>query len=113
MWWAILGLALGIIIGIFSPFSIPIQYARYTAIAILAALDSILGAAKADLENKYSSQIFLTGLIFNMILAAGITYLGDKLGLDLYIAVVVAFTFRMLLNIGKIRRHLLKRFRKR
>lgn len=113
MFWPILGIVLGITFGIIFPFSIPVQYARYTAVAILAALDSIFGAIRSDFEEKYRNSIFISGLAFNMILAALITYLGDNLGLDLYIAVVVAFTFRILLNIGKIRRHILEKFKKK
>lgn len=51
MWWAILGLILGIGIGAIFKFSIPPEYARYTAVAILAALDSVFGAVKADFED--------------------------------------------------------------
>lgn len=50
MWWAILGLILGIGTGAIFKFSIPPEYARYTAVAILAALDSVFGAVKADFE---------------------------------------------------------------
>ena len=69
MWFPALGLLIGVIIGLMFSVSIPANYARYTAIAILAALDSILGAARADLEDEYDSQIFLSGLVTNMLLA--------------------------------------------
>ena len=95
MFYGILGLLVGMLIGILAPMSIPIQFARYTAVGILGILDSILGAARADLQSKYNSTIFISGLIFNMLLAMGITYLGDRLSLDLYLAVLIVFTFRM------------------
>lgn len=109
MWYGIVGLILGIVIGFFAPLSIPIQFARYTAVGILGILDSILGAARADLQGKYDSTIFISGLLFNMILAMGITYLGDRLSLDLYLAVLIVFTFRMFKNIATIRYSFLTR----
>ncbi|MGH7499583.1 MAG: DUF1290 domain-containing protein, partial [Gemmatimonadales bacterium] len=44
---AVLFALLGILLGLVSPLTIPISYARYTAVALLAALDSIFGAFKA------------------------------------------------------------------
>lgn len=103
MWYGIIGLILGLAIGFFAPLSIPIQFARYTAVGILGIFDSILGAARADLQGKYDPTIFISGLLFNMTLAMAITYLGDRLSLDLYLAVLVVFTLRMFDNIATIR----------
>jgi len=110
MWYGFLGLIIGIVVGIIAPLSIPIQFARYTAVGILGILDSILGATRADLQGKYNSIIFISGLIFNMLLAIGITYLGDRLSLDLYLAVLIVFTFRMFSNIATIRYSFLTKF---
>ncbi len=103
MRWGIIGFLLGILLGIYAPLTIPVEYSRYTAVAILAILASILGAVRADTQGKYSNVIFISGLTANMILAALITFIGDRLGLDLYLAIVVAFTIRILQNIGIIR----------
>jgi len=110
MWFGLLGLILGIAIGIFAPLAIPVEFARYTAVGILGILDSILGAIKADLQRKYNSSIFISGLLFNMALAMIITYIGDRLGLDLYLAVLVVFTLRIFDNIATIRYSFLGRF---
>jgi len=107
MWLAILGMVLGIVFGIFAPVSLPVAYARYSAVGIVAILDSLLGAARADLQKNYNGIIFVTGLITNMILAALITYIGDRLGIDLYLGVIVAFAIRIVQNFGIIRRHIL------
>lgn len=103
MKWGIVGFLVGIVLGIYAPLAIPIEYSRYTAVAILAILDSILGAVRADLQIQYNSAIFISGLLTNMILAALITFIGDRLGLDLYLAIVIAFTIRILQNIAIIR----------
>jgi small basic protein len=110
MWFALVGIIVGIIAGSFTTFTIPVLYARYSAVAIIGILDSVIGAIRADLRGKYSAAIFGSGLISNMVLAAGITYLGDVLQIDLYLAVIVAFTIRILNNIGIIRYAFLTRF---
>jgi len=110
MWFALIGLLIGIAIGIFAPLSIPVEFARYTAVGILGILDSILGAVRADLQGKYNSSIFISGLFFNMALAILITYIGDRLGLDLYLAVLVVFTLRIFDNVATIRYSFLTKF---
>jgi len=109
MWLPALGLLGGIVIGLIFSLSIPADYARYTAIAVLAGLDSILGAARAELEGQYDNRIFISGLVTNMLLAGLLTFLGDRLGVELYFAAIVAFGARLFNNTGIIRRRLLLR----
>ena len=104
---SLLGILLGIIIGWFLPFTIPIEYTRYTAVVILGIFDALMGAIRARLtRDRYDSWIFATGLFFNTLLAVSITLLGDMLGLDLYLAATVVFTFRIFRNVGISRRAL-------
>jgi small basic protein len=110
MWWLpILGLLIGLILGAALSLTIPAEYSRYTAMAILAALDSVLGAVRAELHGEFDNRIFLTGFFANIILAGGLTYLGDRLGVELYMAAIVAFGVRMFNNLAIIRRSLLER----
>ena len=110
MWFIFVGLIIGILVGVYSPIAIPVEFARYTAVGILGIFDSILGAVRADLQKKYNNTIFLSGLFFNMILAIFITYIGDRLSLDLYLAVLVVFTLRIFQNIATIRYVFLEKF---
>ena len=112
MWLPVLGLLIGITLGMLFSWSIPASLARYTAIGILATLDSILGAARAELEGYYDNQVFLTGLVTNALLAALLTYTGDRLGVPLSDAAIVAFGIRIFTNLARIRRWLLVRWRK-
>lgn len=98
---------LGIVFGLNLPVQIPAGYARYTAVMILAALDSVLGAIKAWLNGNFENKVFLSGLLLNSLAAGALTYLGDRLGVDLYLAAIVAFGVRIFDNIAVIRRHLL------
>lgn len=103
MYLIIIGLILGLVLGAFLKVDIPPEYARYTAVAILGMLDSVFGAIRAQIEGKYDTVIFVSGLAFNMAIAVLITYFGDKLNLDLYLAILIAFTIRIFLNLGIIR----------
>ena len=104
---ALVAAVIGILLGLLSPVTIPIGYARYTAVALLAGLDSIFGAFKAYIAGSYEPRVFVTGLVTNMALAGGLTFVGDKIGVDLSIAAIVAFGVRNFNNLASIRRHYL------
>ena len=78
--------------------------------ALLAALDSIVGAARAQLEGKYNMVIFTTGFFLNAVLAGLLAYLGDRLGVPLYYAAILVFGGRLFQNLGVIRRIVLDRY---
>jgi small basic protein len=111
MWLPLIGLLVGLIIGSLFSITIPIEYARDTALAILAALDSVFGALRADMEGQYDNLVFVTGFTVNAVLAALLTFLGDRLGVELYYAAIVAFGVRMFSNLAIIRRLLIARAR--
>lgn len=111
MWWLpVLGLLIGVVLGLAFAVTVPAEYSRYTAMAILAALDSILGAVRAEMEGDFDNRIFLSGFFANIILASTLTWLGDRLGVELYIAAIVAFGVRTFNNLAIIRRRLIQRF---
>jgi small basic protein len=58
-------------------------------------------------------KIFLSGFFGNALLAALLAYIGDKLGIPLYLAAVFAFGNRLFLNFAIIRRFLLNKFSKK
>ena len=107
MWLPVIGLLVGVAISYLLSITIPAQYSRYTAMAILAASDSVLGAAQAHLEGQYDNRIFISGFCVNAILAGFLTFVGDRLGVELYYAAIVAFGVRLFNNLGMIRRHFL------
>jgi len=107
MWVPLLALVIGVAVGLQYSFTVPQEYARYTAVGILAAMDAILGAVKAELNKTYQNRIFISGLLANVALAVLLTFLGDRLGVDLSLAAIVAFGVRMFSNAAIIRRHFL------
>ena len=109
----ILGLIVGILIGVFIPYNIPSQYSTYVAVAILAALDSVFGGIAATLQKKFEMKVFLSGFFGNALLAAGLAYIGDQLGIQIYLAAIFAFGNRLFLNFAIIRRFLLNKYSKK
>lgn len=110
MWIVLIGLVTGMIIGFLTPVSIPVELSKYFAISILAGLDTSIGGLRAGLEKHFRLSIFTSGFTFNIFLAALLVYLGDLLGMDLYIAAIIVFGMRLFNNITAIRRILLDKF---
>jgi len=110
--WAIIGIILGIIIGNYIPVELPYSYTRYVSCAFLAALDSVLGAAKAGIEHKFEFKTFISGFIANGILAGFLTYIGDQLGVELYFAAVLTFGMRIFDNLTSIRHDIIASLKK-
>jgi small basic protein len=101
------GLGLGILLGLLLKVNVSFELARYLGVAILAAFDSVLGAVRAELDSVYDNRIFVSGFITNAVAAVLLTFLGDRLGLDLYIVALVTFGPRIFQNLALIRRHFL------
>ena len=100
----IVGCIIGALIGVNMP-TISYTYSGYLAIAIIAALDSVFGGITSILKKNFDMKIFLSGFFVNAILAMALTYLGQKLNLDIYLAALVVFVWRMFDNLGAIRRY--------
>lgn len=107
----LIGLIIGVLLGIFLKVDIPNTLTAYIPVAILAALDSVFGGVRASLEHKFDSDIFISGFFGNIIIAIGLTYLGDALNVPMYLAAVVVFGSRLFNNFAIIRRIIIERGR--
>ena len=105
----ILGCIVGALIGINMPM-ISYTYSGYLAIAIIAALDSVFGGIASTLNKNFDLKIFVSGFFGNAILSILLTYLGQKLNVDIYLAAIVVFVGRMFNNLEIIRRHYLDKW---
>lgn len=103
----VLGIVLGVVGAVIVPWIITPGYSVYFAVGILAALDSVFGGIYANMNKKFNMAIFVSGLICNALLACAIILLGEKLGLDLYMAIVVVFGTRLFNNFSSIRHHII------
>lgn len=106
-----IGLLIGILFGFVFDMNIPTNFSPYMSVAILACLDSVFGAIRANLSENFKADIFISGFFGNAILAAGLAYLGDKLGIPIYIAAVIVFGGRIFDNFAIIRRLLIEKLK--
>lgn len=106
-------LALGLILGFVLDITYPTEYSFYITMALLAAMDSVIGAIRSMMEDKYDTTIFVSGFVTNALLAGVLTFVGDKLGVPLYYAAIFVFGGRLFNNLAAIRRMIIQRHRDR
>ena len=104
----IIGSLLGILFGFLIP-TIPYTASKYLAIAIVAALDSVFGGIASHIKKNFDLKVFISGFFVNAIIAMILTYLGQRLNVDIYLAAIIVFVGRMLNNLGIIRRYYLNK----
>lgn len=107
----IIGCLLGVILGVNAPI-ISYTYSSYLAIAVIAALDSVFGGITSVLKGNFDLKIFISGFFCNAILSILLTYLGQKLNVDIYLAAIVVFVGRMFTNLTIIRRYYVEKWSK-
>lgn len=100
----LIGCIVGALLGMNAPI-IPYTLSKYLAISIVAALDSVFGGISSVLKENFDLKIFVTGFFGNAILSILLTYLGEKLNVDIYLAAIVVFVGRMFVNLAIVRRY--------
>jgi small basic protein len=103
-----LALVLGIVLGVVLEPSVPAPLQPYLPIAVVAALDAVFGGVRARLDGIFDDKVFVVSFVSNVLIAALIVFLGDKLGVgaQLSTGVVVVLGIRIFGNAAAIRRHL-------
>lgn len=105
----ILSVLTGIGIGLLFPVSMPVEYGKFLAVALLASLDSVFGGLRSALDEKFDNAVFISGFFVNALLAVVLVFVGDRLGIDLYYVASLAFGLRIFQNLAIIRRFFLKK----
>ena len=105
----ILGCVIGAVLGMNAPV-ISYTYSSYLSIAIIAALDTVFGGIASVVKGNFDLKIFLSGFFGNSILSIALTFLGNKLNVDIYLAAIVVFVGRMFTNLAIIRRYFLEKW---
>lgn len=100
----LIGCIIGALMGMNAPV-IPYTLSGYLAIAIIAALDSVFGGIASVVKGDFDLKIFVTGFFGNAILSIMLTYLGERLNVDIYLAAIVVFVGRMFVNLAIVRRY--------
>ncbi|HEY8453222.1 MAG TPA: small basic family protein [Natronosporangium sp.] len=107
---AVLALIVGVVAGLLIEPTVPVALQPYLPIAVVAALDAVFGGVRAKLDGVFDDKQFVVSFVSNVLVAAFIVYLGDKLGVgtQLSTGVVVVLGVRIFGNVAAIRRHLFK-----
>lgn len=107
---ALIGLVIGIVAGLVLEPAVPLWLEPYLPIAVIAALDAVVGAARALLDGVFRDRVFVISFLSNVLVAAFIVWIGDLLGVGTQMStgVVVVLTMRIFSNAAAIRRHILK-----
>lgn len=108
MLYLMLACLVGVIIGVAVPV-IPYEYAKYTAVAIMAAFDSVIGAVTGRMKKQFDMKIFVSGFFTNSIIAILLTMLGEGLDVDIFLAAIFVFVTRIFNNFSCIRREILNK----
>jgi len=110
MWLPILALIIGFCVVYLPHIQFRPQYLDYFGIAVVAGLDSLAGALRSIIENKFNDRIFISGFFSNTVIAALLLYLGDRMGIrNVAIAIMVALVIRIFNNLGFLRRYIIAR----
>lgn len=104
----VLGLVVGIVAGLLLQPTVPSELQAYLPIAIVAALDAVVGAMRAMGERRFNDRVFVVSFISNVVIASLMVFLGDQLGVgsQLSTGVVVVLGIRIFANAAAIRRRI-------
>ena len=107
---AALSLIAGVVLGLVTRPTVPTWLEPYLPIAVVAALDAVFGGVRARLDGIFDAKVFVVSFISNVLVAALIVFVGDKLGVgaQLSTAVVVVLGIRIFGNAAAIRRHVFR-----
>jgi small basic protein len=102
----LIGLLLGMIVHM-PP--VPGEVGQYLAVMCLAGIDTVCGGARSILEDKFRNDVFLSGFVSNVAIAFFLAWLGDKIYINLFLAVALVLGTRIYTNLSLIRRFLMTR----
>jgi small basic protein len=105
-----IALAVGVVLGLILEPTVPLWLQPYLPIAVVAALDAVFGGIRARLDGIFDSKVFVVSFVSNVLVAALVVFLGDKLGVggQLSTGVVVVLGVRIFGNAAAIRRHIFR-----
>lgn len=103
-------LIVGVLVGILIGKPLTGELGVYVAVACLAGLDTICGGVRANLEGKFDGPIMVTGFLSNILIAASLSWLGNKIGVEIFLVCAFIFGMRIFTNLSVIRRILLTKW---
>lgn len=112
MIYVVVGITLGIVAGlnlnlIYSP-----DYAVYISLAILAIVNTIFNLLNENLKGELTPIKSAAFLIGDLVFAILLGYVGEQLGLPIYLAAVFAFGNNIYKNLRTITNFMLEKYKK-
>jgi len=107
------GLVLGVIAGLNLDLVYSPEYAVYISLTVLAILNSIFDMLSENLNGELTpvkSLLFLTG---DLAFALFLGYIGEQLGLPIYLAAIFAFGNNIYKNLKIMINYLLEKYNKK
>ncbi|MGB4439777.1 MAG: DUF1290 domain-containing protein [Sedimentibacter sp.] len=107
------GLVLGVIAGLNLDLVYSPEYAVYISLTVLAILNSIFNMLSENLNGELTpvkSLLFLTG---DLAFALFLGYIGEQLGLPIYLAAIFAFGNNIYKNLKIMINYLLEKYNKK
>lgn len=113
MWIFLLALIIGLLIGLFTNVNIPNAYYPYITLVILASIDALIAGVRSKNNKTYSNQYFVLAWLSNVAFVILFKALGDALGVDLAVALIVFLGMRIFYNFSKLRRTWFNKLKRR
>lgn len=98
-------LLIGALAGLFIPVEIERQYLMWLVVAFFCVADAFLTELNVFLAKKGGTHV-LTRILFNLGFGFAILLLGQRLGFELYIVVLIPFAIRILNNLNWLKDHI-------
>lgn len=104
----VIGVVIGLALGLWLQPTVPVWLQPYLPIAIVAALDAVVGALRAIGEKRFNDRVFVISFISNVLIASSMVFFGDQLGVgsQLSTGVIVVLGIRIFANAAAIRRRI-------
>ena len=106
----LLAVIVGFVVGLQVAAPIPQIYVSYLGLAVIGGIDTVLGGYRSSLEGKFNSSIFITGFLGNILMGSALAWLGEQMGINLFLVVAFVYGARVFNNLIIIRRILLTRW---
>lgn len=113
MWMPLLGLLIGVVLGILLPLEIPAVYSHYFAVLLLGVLEGVFTGLEQGLKKTFDLFSFWSGMLVTIGVAVLLVYIGEHLGIELYLAVLFAFGYRILNSVSSIHALTVEKFKSR
>ncbi|MCK9924468.1 small basic family protein [Frankia sp. AgPm24] len=108
---ALLALLIGVAAGLLLGPTAPHWLAPYLAVAVVAAVDAVLGGARAFVERTFDDRVFVVSFVGDVAVAVLLVLLGELVGFAdaLSTAVIVVLGIRIFTSATALRRALVGR----